>query len=344
MKNTTLENKKIPVLLDCDPGADDTFALLWLLVNHQFAHIPMEIVGITSVGGNVSADKTYANVHRMCQFVGAIDAAGYSSIPVGKDHRQIVAQDASHIHGNDGIGNLSAMLPEVKLPVALVGGAYPELDSIDMIIDAISTHGHDLIILVTGPMTNLAAAEARVPGILSRCQRIIAMGGAIHVPGNITPVAEFNVYYDAPSAAAVFAATDNIRLAPLDITTSMVFTAEDTENSFKQINHDTKQEFIRKLTEFTIGTNTMFRETGYEKGFYVHDAHTVGMLLYPHLYSGTFHDISVETHGDLTTGQTIVDTRNHARTQVNAYVATSFDKARFLEAMTEDMKTFDFSV
>jgi purine nucleosidase len=336
MTNTSLENKKIPVLLDCDPGADDTFALLWLLVNHQFAHVPMEVIGITSVGGNVAADKTYANVHRMCQFVGAVDAQGFSSIPVGKDHRQIVAADASHIHGNDGIGNLSAMLPEVKLPAT-------ELDSVDMIIDAISTHGQDLTILVTGPMTNIAAAEARVPGILSRCKRIIAMGGAIHVPGNITPVAEFNVYYDAASAAAVMKATDNLWLAPLDITTSMVFSAKDTENCFKHINHDTKQEFIRKLTDFTIGTNMMFRETGYEKGFYVHDAHTIGMLLYPHLYSGTFHDISIETHGDLTSGQTIVDTRNHARTHVNAYVATSFDKARFLEAMTEDMKTFDFS-
>jgi pyrimidine-specific ribonucleoside hydrolase len=75
----------------------------------------------------------------------------------------------------------------------------------------------------------------------------------------------------------------------------------------------------------------------------VHDAHTVGMLLYPHLYSGTFHQIAIETHGDLTIGQTVVDTRNHARTQVNAYVATGFDKARFLEAMTEDIKMFDFS-
>ena len=297
----------------------------------------MEIIGITSVGGNVAADKTYANVHRMCQFVGAVSDDGHSSIPVGKDHRQIVSWDASHIHGNDGIGNLSTMLPEVKLPAT-------ELDSVDMIIDAISTHGSDLIILVTGPMTNIAAAEARVPGILKRCKRIIAMGGAIHVPGNITPVAEFNVYYDAASASAVMKATDNLWLAPLDITTSMVFSAEDTENCFKQINHDTKQEFVRKLTEFTIGTNTMFRETGYEKGFYVHDAHTVGMLLYPHLYSGTFHNIAVETHGDLTSGQTVVDTRNHARTIVNAYVATSFDKQRFLEAMTEDFKTFDFGL
>lgn len=145
------ENKKIlPVLIDCDPGADDVFGLLWLLINHKFAHLPMKLVGITTVGGNVSADKTYANALRMCQFVGADD------IVVGKDHRQIISQDASHIHGQDGIGNLSSMLPEVVLPAT-------EKDSVDMIIDAIHTYGNELAILVTGPMTNIALAEAREP-------------------------------------------------------------------------------------------------------------------------------------------------------------------------------------
>jgi inosine-uridine nucleoside N-ribohydrolase len=66
---TNLETKKMPVLIDCDPGADDVFGLLWLLINHTYSHIPMEIVGITTVGGNVAADKTYANALRMCQFV-----------------------------------------------------------------------------------------------------------------------------------------------------------------------------------------------------------------------------------------------------------------------------------
>ena len=91
------ENKILPVLIDCDPGADDVFALLWILINHKFAHLPMKLVGITTVGGNVAADKTYANALRMAQLVGVTDIA------IGKDHRQIVAQDASHIHGEDGI-------------------------------------------------------------------------------------------------------------------------------------------------------------------------------------------------------------------------------------------------
>ncbi len=322
--------KKTPVLIDCDPGADDVFALLWLLINHKFSSVAMEVIGITTVGGNVVANKTYENALRMCEFV------GISDIPVGKDHRQIVSQDAAHIHGNDGIGNLSSMLPPVVLPST-------HKDSVDMIIDAIHTHGEELVLLVTGPMTNIALAEEREHGILKKCKKIIAMGGAINMHGNITPVAEFNIFYDAASAAKVFESTDNIMLAPLDMTTTMVFTAEDMENCFKQINHSIKQEFVRELTKFTIGTNMMFRETAYEKWFFVHDAHTVGMLLYPHLYTGSFYQVSVETKWEFTTGQTIVDTRNHARLKTNAFVAKEFDKELFLEALTEDLKKFDFA-
>lgn len=132
-------------------------------------------------------------------------------------------------------------------------------------------------------------------------------------------------------------------ILPLDLTTSMVFTEADMENCFKNINHSNKAEFMRALTKFTIGTNMMFRETAYEKGFYVHDAHTVWLLLYPHIYKGTFYQVNVETKWEFTTGQTIVDTRNHARTTVNSYVATEFNKALFLEAMSEDFKQFDFN-
>lgn len=326
----TNETKKMPVLIDCDPGADDVFALLWLLINHKFSHVPMEIVGITTVGWNVAADKTYANANRMAQMVWATD------IPIGKDHRQIVSQDAAHIHGDDGIGNLSQMLPEVVLPTT-------ELDSVDMIIANIEKYGKDLAILVTWPMTNIALAEERKPGILKQAKKIIAMGWAIDIHGNITPVAEFNVFYDAASAARVFNSTDNLMILPLDLTTSMVFTEADMENCFKNINHSNKAEFMRALTKFTIGTNMMFRETSYEKWFFVHDAHTIGLLLYPHIYKGTFYQVNVETKWEFTTGQTVVDTRNHARTEVNSYVATEFNKALFLEAISEDFKQFDFN-
>lgn len=324
-------HEKLPVLIDCDPGADDVFALLRLLINHQFSQMPLEVVGITTVGGNVSAEKTYENVLRICNLLNIHD------LSIGKDHRQIVAEDASYIHGEDGIGNLGAMLPEVHCPAETP-------DSVEMILDALHRAPDALTLIATGPLTNLALAEEKEPGILRKAKHIIAMGGAIEMQGNVTATAEFNIFYDPESAAKVFAASERIVLLPLDLTTRMAFTMKDMENCFlSQVNHSQKQEFMRALTKFIISTNMKFRETGYQEGFYIHDAHTVGFLLYPHLYQGFFTQVQVETQGKFTRGQTIADRRNVAMLKPNCFVAMDFKQEQFLDAITQDFKLFDFS-
>lgn len=252
----------LPVLLDCDPGADDVFALLWLLILHHKHTVPLDLVAITTVGGNVSADNTYANAVRMVDFIGV------EGIAIGKDHRPVTSSgDASHIHGADGIGNLSSMLPSPSTQLH-------DHDSVELIIQMLDRYAGQLTIIATGPMTNLARAEAQRPGILRQAKYIIAMGGSF-VGGNVTPVAEFNIRYDPESAQQVFAATDNIVLIPLDVTQSMVYTMAETERFLTQINQSVKASFMRQLTAFAISTNTKFRETHYEQGFFVHDAQTV---------------------------------------------------------------------
>lgn len=322
--------KNLPFLIDCDPGADDVFALLWALVLHNKRDTPLSLKAITTMWGNVSADLTYANAIRMCDFANTKD------IPIGKDMRPVLwSGDASHIHGNDGIGGLSHLLPPVQLP-------SQSLDSVDLIISTIKGNPW-LIILATGPLTNLAAAERKEPGILSQCQYIIAMGGASKVGGNVTPVAEFNVWYDPTSAYEVVKACNNLIMIPLDVTTSFVYTPQETEAIIWEVNHGKKAEFMRELTDFVISTNRKFRETHYKNGFFVHDAHTVWFLAYPHLYKWSFVDLAVETVGEHTKGQTIVDRRNHSRTWVSKVLfMTDVDKNGLLEALTEDMKEFDF--
>jgi purine nucleosidase len=120
--------KNLPFLIDCDPGADDVFALLWALVLHNKRDTPLSLKAITTMGGNVSADLTYANAVRMCAFANTKD------MPIGKDMRPVVGSgDASHIHGNDGIGGLSHLLPPVQLP-------SETLDSVDLIISTIKSN------------------------------------------------------------------------------------------------------------------------------------------------------------------------------------------------------------
>ena len=327
---TFFDTKSLPFLIDCDPGADDVFALLWSLVLHNKRSTPLQLKAITTVGGNVSSDHTYSNAFKMLEFTGTTD------IPVGKDMRPVMGSaDASHIHGEDGIGWLSSLLPPVNLP-------SETLDSVDLIIKTIKENP-GLTILATGPLTNLAAAERKEPGILTQCQYIIAMGGASQVGGNVTPVAEFNIWYDAPSADIVVKACNNLILIPLDVTTSFVYSPEETEAIVGQVNHSTKAQFIRELTQFTINTNRKFRETHYDNGFFVHDAHTIWFLAYPHLYKGSFVDLAVETVGEHTKWQTVVDRRNHPRSNINkTLLITDVDRNGILEAMTEDLKEFDF--
>lgn len=326
------KSSQIPILIDCDPGADDTFALIWALILHNKSNNPLSIKAITTSGWNVSADKTYLNAVRMCQFVNV------NNIPIGKDLRPISSQgDASHIHGEDGIGNLSGLLPDVSWK------NIGELSSPDLIITTIRNNPW-LTILATWPLTNLAAAEEKSPWILSQCQYIIMMWWASKVWGNVTPVSEFNIWYDSVAADYIARNCNNLIMIPLDLTTSFVYSPQETEHILAQVNNTTKADFLRKLTEFTIQTNTMFRETHYKKGFFVHDAHTVGFLMYPHLYNGSFVSLSIETVGEHTKWMTVIDWRNHSRKNFKQTMfINSVDNYGFLEAMTEDFKQFDFN-
>ena len=123
----------------------------------------------------------------------------------------------------------------------------------------------------------------------------------------------------------------------------MIFDRSDLELCFSEINHSTTQEFMRQLTSSMIQTSMQYRETANQQGFYIHDAHVVGLLLYPHLYTGTFQRVEIETQGTYTKGQTVVDQRNITKVATNAFVAMHVDKDLFLEAMTQDLRMFDFS-
>jgi len=221
---------------------------------------------------------------------------------------------------------------------------YPDQQrhSHDLLIQELETHRGQLVILCMWPLTNLAAVEWKKTGILTQAKSIITMGGAFWTPGNVSPVAEFNYRYDPVSAKIVYESGANIVCLPLDLTTQQVFHTSDLTPILDHVNNPVHKKFLYKLCEFTIGTNMGFRETHYQRGFFVHDANTIGYLMYPHLYAGTMHQVMIETRGEYTRGMSIADTRNFPRSQTNALVITHQDKERFLEAITEDFKHFDF--
>lgn len=165
------------------------------------------------------------------------------------------------------------------------------------------------------------------------------MGGAVQVPGNVTPVAEFNVAYDPEAADTVLSQVKNSVLLPLDVTSKIVFTRREMKSIIGKLSKK-KAKFLEALTIHTFETNMAFRETAGLEWFLVHDASVVAMLVYPHLFSGQFLPLRVETKGEYTRGQTVTDLRNIAQPTTHTFIVKDVNVDRFMEAMVQDFLSF----
>lgn len=271
---------------------------------------------------------TYENAIRATMMTNTTD------IPVGKGDNKEGSDDASYIHGNDGIGGLSKILPPIQTDVVH--------ESTALLRQALESYKGEVYILATGPLTNLAKIEQVHPGILRNAKRVISMGGVFHKHGNVTPVAEFNYRYDSEAAKIVMESQAELVIAPLNLTESFVFGVDNVKPIVESLQDPIHKKFLLELTEFTTATSKGFRETHYHEGFFVHDASTVAFLIYPHMYSGTYYQVHIETQGEYTKGMSIIDTRNHPHVHANAYVLEHVDRDEFMESITEDFKDFEF--
>ncbi len=323
---TQLNTPKI--ILDTDPGGDDLFAFLWLqsLVKQGLA----ELVAVTTTDGNVSAQKTFSNASQI------LGLGGFHHIEVGRGvaRREDAAENAAHIHGSDGMGKLSTTLTSAT-------HAYETARYSDqIIIDKLNAAPGEITVVAIGPLTNLAAAEVKSPGILKKAREIVLMAGAFHCSGNVTPHAEFNVWFNPQAAETVFNSRDDIVVLPLDVTTQLIFTREMAQ-AVSQVNPESEiAKFLVSLCEFMVGTALGYRETGGINGFFVHDAATLGYLFYPETLMLRRVRVRIETKGEWTCGQTLIDSRPAPKTGANAWVALQVDQTRFFTSFVEDLKYF----
>lgn len=322
-----MSTAKTRIILDTDPGGDDCFAFLWLLslVKQGVA----ELVAVTSVDGNVQVRQTFAAANKLLKL------CGFEQIEVGRgviggSAGQI--EDAGAIHGADGMGNLSHTLPEVTRSFDEARNAD------DVIIEQLNTHPGDITIIAIGPLTNLAAAERKSPGVLKQAKEIVMMGGAFKVPGNITSEAEFNIIYDVTAANLVFNSCDNLVILPLDVTQQLIFTRESAQKLAEVKPESAIARFILNLCNFMVETALQFRETSGIHGFLVHDAVTLAYLFYPETLWFQRAFVQVETQGDRTIGKTLVDFRHRMKAGANAWVGLEVDSVNLLVSMTADLK------
>ena len=320
--------QKAKIILDTDPGGDDSFAFLWLmsLAKQGFA----EIVAVTSVDGNVHAQLTFTASAKLLTLGGCGDVEVGRGIIGGSDSDDV--EDAGSIHGADGMGNLSHTLPE---PTQTYETArYSD----EILIEKLKAAPGEITIVAIAPLTNLAAAEQKSPGVLNLAKEIVIMGGAFEAPGNITPEAEFNIAYDPEAAKLVFDTCDNLILIPLDVTRRLVLTPLMVETIGQAKPDSDIAQFMISLCQFMTGTALAFRETEGETGFLVHDAATLAYLFYPETLGFQRAKVWVETQGKWTRGKTLFDRRNKAKVGANTWVAMEVDRVNLLAVMAEDLK------
>ncbi|MCJ8283376.1 MAG: nucleoside hydrolase [Rivularia sp. ALOHA_DT_140] len=313
------------IIFDTDPGGDDIFALLWLLSLQKQGLL--ELIAVTTAEGNINSKLTFDNASKVLKL------ADFEQVELGRGVtvKNPQVDNAAHIHGTDGMGHISHSLPN----------AIHDFDnavySDDLIIDKLNAYPDKITILAVAPLTNLAAAEIKHPGILKKAKEIVVMGGAFKVPGNVTSDAEFNIYYNPKAAEKVFASCNNIVFLPLDITEKLIFTPEMFEDIVNTLESNLTK-FISDLCNFMTAANLRYRQTNGIKGFLVHDGAAVAYLFYPETLLFRRAKVNIETKGNYTLGKTVFDERLIAKTDANAWVALEVEKQGLLANLLEDLK------
>jgi purine nucleosidase len=285
------------ILLDCDPGLDDALALL--LAHGDPA---LELVGVTTVGGNVGLRNTTKNALELREYL------GFGDVPVsaGADKPLVrERKDAAHVHGESGLGSL--VLPPAKLTVTGTHAA-------DFIIEAIRAAPGSIDLVATGPLTNIALALEKDPGIARLVKSFVIMGGSF-TRGNATPAAEFNIYADPEAARVVFDADWQVVMVGLDLTLQAQATARVIERMTTLGRLGT--ELIVPLATFWVDRNDPDWD-----GQAVHDVCAVAYVARPDLFASRPARVEVETTGAFTAGMTVVDFDSP---EPNALVPVSLD-------------------
>lgn len=297
-----------PVILDCDPGHDDAIALLLALASPE-----VDLVGVTTVHGNQTLEKTTDNALRVLALVGRGDVP----VAAGADRPLVRALHvAAHVHGESGLDGPA--LPErASEPL--------EQHAVDFLVEHVTPQ---TVLVPVGPLTNVALALER--GI--RPARIVLMGGAI-AEGNMTPAAEFNIWADPEAAARVFASGLDVTMIGLDVTHRALLTPDWAERFRAAGRVGT---FVAELVEFFKLYHA--RTYGWD-GAPIHDAVALAHALRPGLVATEHMNVEIEVESELTRGRTVCDRWHRTDRAANAHVGVGIDADAFLELLLERIAT-----
>ena len=317
------------ILIDTDPGVDDALAILFAMRSPE-----LHIEAITTVCGNVSVEQATQNLFTI---FGLLDLNEYPVIAQGEAAPLIKPLvTATHVHGDDGLGNTNYLINTDDNPVYIPADIDPSsLSGVDLILEMAARYPDELIIVALGPLTNIAKAIRKDAVKMQRLQRIIVMGGAFEEYGNVTTTAEFNIFVDPHAAHEVFQFGVPIHIVPLDATHQVVLTGERLHAEIED-REDTVSHFLWDATQACM--EFYRRRVGFW-GFHIHDALPIGILTRPDYFESVDANVQVETTGNLTNGMTVADLRpERQRSDPNAQVCIKVAVEAFLDHFFERLR------
>ena len=304
------------IIIDTDPGVDDALAFLLALASPE-----LKLEALTTTQGNVTLEKATRNA------LSVLELAQASHIPVVKGSLLPLVQPlraSADIHGESGIGN--STLPE---PTASVHQQH----AVDYLIERVLAEPNELSIFPIGPLTNIAMAIRKEPRFAGAVKELVIMGGAILEHGNITPLAEFNIYVDPHAAHIVFHSGIPMTLIPLDVTHKCLLKQEHVDQLMK-INSPISR-FIRDAME-------VYLQASFALGFAgssLHDPLTLATIIAPELLTLKQYYVDVDISGGVSMGKTFADIHNVLKKPANMNVAMNVRGEDFVQLFLQRMET-----
>ena len=306
---------RIDLIIDTDPGADDVVALLLALASPQ----ELNVLALTTVAGNVRLDKTSRNARLAREWAGREEVPVYAGAPKPLMRTPIYADN---IHGKEGMAGVTVYEPQKGLAKG---------NAVDYLIDTLKTaRPHSITIAMLGPQTNLALALIQAPEIVEGIREVVIMGGAHFNGGNITPVAEFNLFADPQAAEVVLKSGVKLTYLPLDVT-HKILTSDARLKQIAALNNEAGKRVGDILNEYIKADMEHYGIPGGP----VHDATVIAYLLKPELFSGRSVNVVIDSREGPTFGQTIVDWYDGLKAPKNAVWIESGDAQGFFDLLTQ---------
>lgn len=304
------------IIIDTDPGQDDAIALLLALASPEH----LDVLGITTVAGNVPLALTTPNALSMVEMAGRTDVAVYAGCDRPMKRELVTAE---FVHGETGLDGAGVGSPTT---------APASEHAVDFLVSTLANTEH-VTLCPLGPLTNIATALEREPTIAKNIDQIVLMGGGHFEGGNITPAAEFNIYVDPEAADIVFRSGIALTMMPLDVT-HKARTSPARIQAFRDLGNHAGASVAGMLS---FAERFDIDRYGTEGGP-LHDPTVIAWLLRPDIFDGRECNVAIETESRLTRGMTVVDWWRGTRRDPNCLVINDVDSDAFFALLVDRIR------